>query len=310
MPRGYKLTTKDVADRINELSNGEYTLVSEYVKATIKVKILHKSCGNIFETKASHFFEGSRCPLHMNAKDPNDFVNEFNSLEDSKDYTLLSDYVRSNTKISIRHDICGNKYKVTPHMFMSGQRCPACFGNSTKSTDQFKAEVSELTKGSFRVMGDYVNNRTKLDILHEDCGKMFKMSPHDFLSGNRCPFCKQSKGEKLIQSTLDELEVNYTIQYVFDDLGRKNQRLPFDFYLPELNTLIEYDGIQHFEDVAYFGGQYKLTEQKRRDALKNEYADRNNINLLRIPYTLTKEDVVEEVKTAVSVRKAEQPLPN
>lgn len=308
MPKGYKLTTKEVADRIHRLAEGEYELVSEYVKDTVKVKILHKGCGNVFETRASHFFNGSRCPLHMNAKDPDEFVSEFNSLKDSDEYTLLSKYVRSNTKIKVRHDVCGNEYAVTPHMFLSGQRCPKCFGNKVKTTRQFSNEVSEITGGEFKVMGEYVNNRTKLVMLHVNCGNKFEMSPHDFLSGNRCPFCKQSKGEKLVQSILDDMGIDYTIQYVFDDLGRKNQRLPFDFFIEGLNLLIEYDGIQHFKEVKYFGGRHKLIEQQRRDNLKNEYAISHNISLLRIPYYLTDDEVIKCLQEAIYARKAEQPF--
>lgn len=310
MPRGYKLTTKEVSDRISELSGGEYELVSEYVKATVKVKILHKGCGNIFETKASHFFDGSRCPLHRNAKDPDKFVSEFNSLKDSDEYTLLSKYVRSNSKIEIRHDICGNEYSVTPHMFLAGQRCPACFGNRTKTTEQFSSEVSELTGDEFKVLTEYVNNRTKVEMLHVTCGKKFKMSPHDFLGGNRCPFCKQSKGEKLVQTILDDIGIKYSIQYVFDDLGGQNQRLPFDFFLEDINMLIEYDGIQHFKEVKYFGGHHKLIDQQRRDNLKSEYAINHGISLLRIPYYLADDEVIKSIKEAINARKAEQPLPN
>ena len=62
-----------------------------------------------------------------------------------------------------------------------------------------------------------------------------------------------------------------------------------DFYLPKLNLIIEYDGIQHFEPVKYFTGnldnsikEYK--EQIYRDSLVNSYCNSNKIKLLRIPY--------------------------
>lgn len=67
--------------------------------------------------------------------------------------------------------------------------------------------------------------------------------------------------------------------------------LPFDFYLPEYNVCIEYDGIQHFEPTRF---NKKMTieeandnfiQQKFRDEIKNNYCKNNNIKLLRIPYT-------------------------
>lgn len=70
----------------------------------------------------------------------------------------------------------------------------------------------------------------------------------------------------------------------------------YDFYLPDYNTLIEYDGIQHFKNVPYFdkGGE-SLKSRKARDAIKNKYAEDNGYNLLRIPYTLSDEKAKETI---------------
>lgn len=58
----------------------------------------------------------------------------------------------------------------------------------------------------------------------------------------------------------------------------------FDFYLPDHNTCIEYDGIQHFKIIEYFGGRSGFMKQKHRDKIKNNYCKENNIKLLRISY--------------------------
>ena len=74
----------------------------------------------------------------------------------------------------------------------------------------------------------------------------------------------------------------------FSDCRDKNP-LPFDFYLPEYNMCIEYDGRQHFEPVNFGGGlqetkdNFQLTN--RHDKIKTQYCIDNNIKLLRIPYT-------------------------
>ena len=47
---------------------------------------------------------------------------------------------------------------------------------------------------------------------------------------------------------------------------------------------IEFDGIQHFEPIEFFGGQKEFKETQIRDNLKNKYAKDNNIKLLRISY--------------------------
>lgn len=60
--------------------------------------------------------------------------------------------------------------------------------------------------------------------------------------------------------------------------------LPFDFYLPELNICIEYDGEQHFKENRHFGGKEYLEKTKYHDQIKNEYCKNNNIKLIRIKY--------------------------
>ena len=60
--------------------------------------------------------------------------------------------------------------------------------------------------------------------------------------------------------------------------------MPFDFYLPDYNLLIEFDGIQHYEIRGHFGGYDGFVDTKIRDTIKNIYCKDNNIDLLRIPY--------------------------
>jgi hypothetical protein len=47
---------------------------------------------------------------------------------------------------------------------------------------------------------------------------------------------------------------------------------------------IEYDGIQHFESVEYWGGQSALENQQLRDQIKTDFCFNNNIKLIRIRY--------------------------
>lgn len=65
----------------------------------------------------------------------------------------------------------------------------------------------------------------------------------------------------------------------------KNKRkLPFDFYIPDLNVCIEYDGIQHFYPVDQFGGENAFQECQLNDSIKNAFCQTSNITLLRIRY--------------------------
>jgi very-short-patch-repair endonuclease len=103
------------------------------------------------------------------------------------------------------------------------------------------------------------------------------------MNGQGCPICKESKGEILIREYLEKYKINYKSQFKFKDCKHK-RKLPFDFYLPEYKICIEYDGIQHYKPIDYFGGESELNNTKIRDNIKNNYCKNNNINLIRIKY--------------------------
>lgn len=62
--------------------------------------------------------------------------------------------------------------------------------------------------------------------------------------------------------------------------------MPFDFYLPNHNILIEYDGEQHYYDRGYKTGMFRDTLEytQMHDKIKTDYCINNNIKLIRIPY--------------------------
>lgn len=97
------------------------------------------------------------------------------------------------------------------------------------------------------------------------------------------PRCSISTGEKSIRSWLIENDIKFIPEYTFIDC-RDQRVLPFDFYLPDKNTIIEYDGKQHFEKNDYWGGESALRIVQHHDRIKNNYCSSNNINLIRIPY--------------------------
>ena len=95
------------------------------------------------------------------------------------------------------------------------------------------------------------------------------------------PDCNEiSYGEYLIASCLDRHRISYNRQHPFHDCCDKRP-LPFDFYLPNYNLAIEFDGLQHMKPI-YGEDAFKTT--KLHDAMKNNYCRWNDIDLLRIPY--------------------------
>lgn len=122
-----------------------------------------------------------------------------------------------------------------------------------------------------------------------DCGRERDIPLNFLLRKNgqqSCGLCECSKGELYIATVLENHDILFFSQYIFEDCinPETNTKLRFDFYLPDYNTCIEYDGEQHFFPIDYFGGENGLKENQYRDNIKNNYCRKNNINLVRIPY--------------------------
>jgi hypothetical protein len=266
------------------------------------------------------------CPIHGEfTKTPNKFISNVNpqgcpkcgrqsmkeKITDTKDifldkatekfgnkydYSKVS-YVNSNTKVKIICPIHG-EFEQTPSRHIHGATgCPKCGGSEKRSTEKFieLAKIQHGNKYDYSKV-DYKNQSTKVVIICPKHGE-FTPTPYNFLNGSGCPICQESKGEKLISQILSQNEVLFTPQKKFTDClspkskGKFCYSLPFDFYLPLQNTCIEFDGRQHFEPTDFHGGEESFKYRKKLDKLKNKYCKKNGIKLIRIPYTMKKEEI-------------------
>ena len=100
---------------------------------------------------------------------------------------------------------------------------------------------------------------------------------------------KSSRGEIKICDILDNAGLVYKEEYSFPDLVSSSGRpLRFDFAVfddeGELEFLIEYQGIQHYEARSKYGGAKGLYRQKYNDSQKKQYCLEHGIKLICIPY--------------------------
>lgn len=207
---------------------------------------------------------------------------------DRYDYTSVV-YQGARELVAIRCFDHGVFYQ-SPNNHMKGVNCPVCA--------QLQRPVSkQLTFEEFCNRAAYIHGTTytypaqpfegltghKIIITCSTHGN-FIQSPRKHIAGHGCPLCRESWGERTIAALLDTWQVSYERQKRFAGLQRQ-AALAFDFYLPDYNLLIEYDGQQHFEPVAHFGGEKKHRAIKEADAIKQQWTQQNGIALLRIPYT-------------------------
>ena len=289
-----KKTNIQFQQEVHALVGDEYVFLDTYVNNYTKIRVKHNKCGNIYEVKPMNFIHGRRCPYcGSSAKKTNTQFRQEVYILVGNEYVFLDTYVNNYTKIRVKHNKCGNVYEVQPSSFIRGKRCPYCAGLAKKTDKQFKHEVFNLVNNDYTFLDKYVNNKTKLRVKHNGCGNVYEVQPNSFLSGKRCPYCNQTpKGETFISKILDNLNINYEYQKTFDDL-RDSQPLSYDFYIPDQNILIEYQGLQHYQPIDYFGGDDRFISQQKHDKMKLDYAKEHGYNLITVPYT---EDSLSKIK--------------
>jgi very-short-patch-repair endonuclease len=128
----------------------------------------------------------------------------------------------------------------------------------------------------------YLSDKTKVTVICPLHGE-FDQKPSLHMRGAGCPKCNDSLGEREISKYLDNRAVEYLREYKFDDC-KNIYPLRFDFYIPDYRMVIEFDGIQHYEPISFFGGIKALEKLKINDTIKNNYCEENYINLIRIRY--------------------------
>ena len=101
---------------------------------------------------------------------------------------------------------------------------------------------------------------------------------------------RASRGEIKIQEILQEAGLRFTMEQSFEGLNSPNGRaLRFDFCVFDdegnVDFLVEYQGKQHYEPSAKFGGKKGFYQQQYNDNKRRRFCQMNNFTLVEIPYT-------------------------
>ena len=263
-------------------------ILEQYKGNAIKIKCRCKKDGYTWEIKPNDLISGHGCPKCSGniRKTTEEFINELKEI--NSDIEVLGEYVNNKTKIKVKCRVDGYIWEMTPKHLLHKHGCPKCYNDKRgddlrKTHEQFVNELKAVNN-NVEILGEYIDNKTKIKVKCKKCNHTWNATPNNLLTKcSGCPKCNISKGEKRIAKYLDSKNIKYKTQYRFKDC--KNSRtLPFDFYVPSLNVVIEYDGIQHYEIIDYFGGLDMFIYTKIHDTIKTIYCKENEIKLIRIPY--------------------------
>lgn len=309
-----KLNTEEYKNKVYNLVGEEYEVLGNYTntKTKIKMKHINNRCNNHeYYVTPNGFIRGNRCPkcnnINNKGKKPKtteEFKKEVFELV-GNEYKLVSKYNGVYNKVVFYHNKCKKEWEVTPNAFISsGSRCFYCrIGEHNKNQrltkQEYEKRVDEIHGDKYDIIGNYVNMHEKIKVRHR-CEYEFYVRSGHLIENEVCPKCRLSKGEVNIQRALDKSRYEYEIQKKFNDL-KNIKKLSYDFYLPEYEILIEYQGEHHFYPIKHFGGEEKYKIQVKNDCMKREYAEANGYHLIEIPYTIKKyEDIKREIEKIIN----------
>ena len=279
-----------------------------YTKSTKKVLVVCDLCGKSYEVQYCHYYNNvnrnGKCICQGCSVDvrhqkelrirQEKHYNHLIKICNEKNYELISskyEIINNTTRIKYKCPIHGVKEMRIGNL-LNGKGCPDC--NCENARKKYQRSIERVILdvkqcgGEILNPNEYINQKTpNLQFVCSNCGEVFTTSLIRYIQhgGMVCSKCRagESFGEKKIRYYLEKHNIDFIQQKWFSDC-RDKKPLPFDFYIPNMNTLIEFDGEQHFHNRDdYF--KHNIEFIKKHDSIKNQYCQKNSINLIRIPYT-------------------------
>ena len=264
------------------IENEGYKIINNENDYKDSKSILTLSCPNnhLWNVSFGNFKHGLRCSeCKKEHKKKIQYLIVKKYIEDNKYILLKDEYINNSIPMKM---MCDKKHVsyISWNNFKRGRRCSVCY-KFRKLTYQ---EVYDyFYKYGYELLSkEYKSAHEKLDVKCPK-GHKFKISYAKFYIGRRCNICTSSSGEQSIMQILEKLNIKFEREKFFKEC-KDIKPLPFDFYLPDYNTCIEYDGEQHFKASSFNHTKTNLKYIQEHDNIKTSYCKDNNIKLIRIPY--------------------------
>ena len=264
------------------------------------------TCNHTFESKINSISQGYWCPyccfppqkLCENILCKLCFDNSFASNEKSKFWSKINGdivprqkFKMSNKKFWFECNICLHTFESALHhisfdniwcsycsnsKLCDEKNCDKCYEKSFASFEKSKYWNVDKNKNiKPREIFKSCNNKFWFDCPM--CKGTFETALNDVKKGNWCPFCKNKTELKLyknISTIYPEIIRQYKVEWC-----KNTSYLRFDFFIPELNIIIELDGPQHFRQISNW---LSPDNQHKNDKYKEKCANDNNCSIIRI----------------------------
>lgn len=283
---GKTLSLEEVQTKITKISPN-IKIIGNYVNTRTKVLCKCEKCGYEWYTTSDKLMQGRGCPS-CSKKIKGMTLEKYQKLE-AKHIKMIGKYQGTKIPTTFKCLICGYTWKAEPYDVLNKSGCPKCHKCAKPSEDEIQYRLDKYNLTYIR--GTYIDSTVhKMKVKCNKCGRIFEALPCNLFHGSGCPHCNKSKGETFIEVFLTKRNIDFTPQYCIHLPNDSSKNRFIDFYIPKLNLFIEYNGIQHYTPIEYFGGKLQFNKQQERDMAVRKYCIDNNINLVEIPYTDTLTD--------------------
>lgn len=290
---GKYLTNSEFKRRVRQIHGDQFTILSDYHGMSSKVKVRCNPCGWQKEVQAERLLNpkyGLKCPQHGHRQfDSSSFQKAINQTQDNQ-YTLLSEFTGFKDKVKVKCNICKKELYVWPHSLLGKRMGKNCKHVVQLDFEQASKQLNKISDGEIKLVHfSGVNHVATFKCCK--CKNVWKAKAtgvFDNLSG--CPACSSSKGEKAVTEYLKKNKISFKPQFTFPNCKDK-RTLPFDFAVfnrdGSLNSLIEYQGYQHFIDPSQFKkngffSKESVSSTQKHDAMKLSFCQKHWIKLIYI----------------------------
>lgn len=286
-------TNEEFIEELNSV-NKNIVPLEKYITGHTPINFECKKCGLKWKAHPYSILAGHGCPKCAGKYKltHDEFIERLAEITD--DIDIISDFVNTSTTVQARCKKCGHQWNAYPGHLLNGIGCQQCYfkrigDNLRLSHDDFIKRLNIINK-DITVVSKYQLADIKVECKCNKCGYIWEALPYNLLNNHGCPICNDSKGEKKIFEYLKSKQILFEYQKEYSDLlGVNNGLLSYDFYLPDYNLLIEFQGKQHEVPVDFKGFGYKYAynqyiKQIEHDKRKRQYALDHNIKLLEIWY--------------------------
>jgi len=281
----------------------DYTNV-EYNGTAVPVEIICSEHGTFFQTPWVHLNAKYGCPRCAGTGKIllDEFLIRANEAHNNfYDYSLVTQPQLTN-QTSKPFIICPEHgvFRQRASKHMRGEGCQSCATNRVAefhrlSTEEFIERAREAHGDLYDYsLVDYQAAILPVKIICDEHG-IFEQTPHAHtgVQPSKCPTCSIRKnhselrvGEYLKKhfSFLGEMQCGAKPPVLKENTRFKGMSQHFDYWFPEHDIAVEYQGKQHYEPIELFGGKAAFLMNMERDERKRNICEENDVVLIEIPY--------------------------